>query len=343
MTAIPRNYRSRLSAALWLILLALLAGALSGCAAGTVQVIPTARPTDTPTPSPAPTSTPDPDAPTATPTITPTLPGGATATPLLGPTRTPSGDETRPPPAANPNAPRIEFFTSDKITAAPGEEVTLFWSTRGATRTVIYQLNRSGERERLWNVGTDGTQRVSTRLRDRGQVDFLLVATHGSLETEQRLSIPLACPVEWFFEPSPAECPDVEAVETFLIEQPFERGRMLYIGSRNQVYALFNDGFEPAWVARENRYDPAIHPEREEAFVPPPDRYQPVGRLGFAWRSDVIRNRLGLALQPELAYDGFVQVYTLPNGTEILYISSRDATVLQLLPRGESWQIITIP
>ncbi len=321
----------------------LLAVVLSGCAAGAVQVVPTARPTDTPTPTDAPTQTPDPNAPTTTPTVTPTLPGGATATPLLGPTRTPSGEETQPPPVANPNAPRIEFFTSDKTTAAPGEELTLFWSTRGATRTVIYQLSRSGERERLWNVGTDGTQTVSTRPRDRGQVDFLLIASQGSQEVEQRLSIPLACPVAWFFEPPPAECPDTEAVETFLIEQPFERGRMVYIGSQNQVYALFNDGFEPAWIARENRYDPAIHPEREEAFVPPPDRYQPVGRLGFAWRSDVIRNRLGLALQPELAYDGFVQVFTQPNGTEILYISSLDATVLQLLPRGESWQIITIP
>ena len=341
--AILSSNQSKWVFCLWLAMILLLAAVLSGCAAGAVQVIPTARPSDTPTPTDSPTSTPDPDAPTATPTITPTLPGGATATPLLGPTRTPSGEETQPPPAVNPNAPRIEFFTSDKTTAAPGEELTLFWSTRGATRTVIYQLDRSGQRERLWNVGTDGTQRVTTRLRDRGQVDFLLVATQGSQETEQRLSIPLACPVEWFFEPPPAECPDTAAVETFLIEQPFERGRMVYISSQNQVYALFNDGFEPAWIARENRYDPAIHPEREEAFVPPPDRYQPIGRLGFAWRSDTVRNRLGLALQPELAYDGFVQVFTQPNGTEILYISSLDSTVLQLLPRGESWQIITIP
>lgn len=119
---------------------------------------------------------------------------------------------------------------------------------------------------------------------------------------------------------------------------------MVYIQQNNTVYALFNDGFDPAWVAFENRYDPAIHPESEESFVPPPGLYQPIGKLGFVWRGrDLVRNRLGLAAQPEVVYEGSLQTATTPDGGENLYFSSGDGSVLQLLPDGEAWQIITPP
>ena len=70
--------------------------------------------------------------------------------------------------------------------------------------------------------------------------------------------------------------------------------------------------------------------------------YQPVKELGFIWRgNDVIRNRLGLAVQPEFASLGFIQSFVTAEGDTTLYISSADGGVLQLLPGGDVWQIIT--
>ncbi len=242
----------------------------------------------------------------------------------------------------NPNAPRIEFFTTDSIAVAPGSPVTLFWSTRGVEQAHIYRLNRNGERGQVWRVDPAGTQLISTNQRDRGQVDFLLVVGEGVQQTEQILSVPLACPIEWFFSPAPDACPDEEAEETFIIEQQFERGRMVYIEDENTVYALFNDGREPAWITFDNRYDPEVHPESEENFVPPAGFYQPIAILGFLWRgNDTVRNRLGLGTNAETRFEGFTQQATVNGDT--LYISSIGGTVLQLLAGGDVWQIITLP
>jgi hypothetical protein len=253
--------------------------------------------------------------------------------------------EPTDPFSLNPNAPRIEFFTSDASAVAPGSTVTLYWSTRGARDAVIYQIVR-GVRNRVWNVGPDGSLPVTTSRSDRGTADFVLRVGEGTQFVEQNLSIPLACPDVWFFQPSPEACPTSPAQETQLIEEPFERGRMVYIGSTDQVYALFNDGLAPAWLVVQNRFDPATDPEQDEAFAAaiPPGYYQPLRRLGFVWRgNDTVRNRLGLAIQPEASYTGFAQSSVTPDGTQTLYISSSDGTVLQLLPQGDAWQIITSP
>lgn len=318
----------------------------SACGAAAVPVIPTAQPTPTVTYTPTLTRTPGMG---ATPTVAPTRPamtitGGPSPTPLFGPTSTAAAFEptsTRPP---NPNDPRIEFFTSDVLAAAPGEEITLFWSTRGASGATIYRLDDDGLRSQLWNVPPDGRLTVQTRRRDRDVVNFILSVGEGSRQVEQLLSLPLSCPDAWFFAPPPEACPDRIPVETTIIEQEFERGRMIYLFETDRIYALFNDGFEPAWVAFENRFDPTIHPDSEPGFTPPENFVQPIRRLGFVWRgSDLVRNRLGLGLAPEVSYDGFIQAATTAEGAENLFVSSFNGQVLQLVPGGDSWQIITPP
>lgn len=318
---------------------------ISACAPAARQVIPTARPTTTATPTDAPTRTPARDVtPTAPPTAIAAAPtGGPSPTPLFGPTRTAVSllpTETR---VFNPNAPRIEFFTSNVLSVVPGESINLFWSTRGTNSAVIYRLDRTGARSQLWNVAADGSLSVPTRRSERGAVEFVLAVGEGASRAEQTLTVPLACPDVWFFQPPPEACPTGPAQETRLIEEPFERGRMVYIEATNMVYALFNDGFEPNWIAFENRYDPAVHPESEASFQPPPGFHQPLRRLGFVWRgNDVARNRLGLATQPEFTYDGFFQA-AISGADETLYATSADGTVIQLLPGGSQWQIITPP
>lgn len=325
---------------------ALLLALLTGCGAAAVPVIPTDPPTITPTFTPSPSRTPGVGAtPTATTPPPPaTVTGGPSPTSLFGATSTPAAGQATATRVVNPNAPRIEYFTSDAAATAPGSSVNLFWSTRGAAGATIYRLDASGARSQLWNVPPDGSLAIPTRRSDRGQVDFILRVGDGPLAAEQALAIALACPDPWFFSPPPDACPTAPAAETQLVEAPFERGRMLYIEARDRVYALFNDGSQPAWLSVQNRYNPAVHPESEESFVPPPGLYQPIAALGFVWRgSDTTRNRLGLALQPEMRYVGNVQAAPADAGSETLYVSSADGAVLQLLPGGASWQIITPP
>jgi hypothetical protein len=319
---------------------------LTGCAATTSQIIPTARPSPTPTLTAAPTDTPDRAATlTAAPSATDIQPtAGPSPTSLFGPTRTPLPGA---PTATNPpdlNAPRIEYFSSDSDAVAPGGTLTLFWSTQNVDRAVIYRLDRAGERTEVINVNPAGNYTYQTRRADRGEINFVLIAEEQEAAVQQRLTVPLACPIAWFFGPPPTECPNDEAVETTITEQTFERGRMIYIAATNQIYVLFNDENDPAWIQFDNRYDPAIHPESLENFPGGPGTFQPIAELGFVWRgNDTVRNRLGLGTTAAEAFDGFLQDATLVDGNDALYISSTNATVLELLPRGGAWQLITAP
>ncbi|HVU13913.1 MAG TPA: hypothetical protein VHD90_21695, partial [Phototrophicaceae bacterium] len=269
-------------------MLALLLLLISACGATAVEIVPTARPTAAPTFTAVPSRTPDHDAtPTITPSPVPQTPtGGPSPTSLFGPAPTSQNSAaavTQDVVSLNPNAPKIEFFTSDSAAVAPGTTVTLYWSTRGARDAVIYQLVR-GVRNRLWNVGPDGSLPVQTNKNDRGSVDFVLSVGEGTAYVEQTLSIPLACPNTWFFQPPPVSCPTAPPQNTQLVEEPFERGRMVYDTVSNQVYALFNDGSTPAWLVLPNKYDPATDPDSDPNFSPPPGMYQPLRELGFVWR-----------------------------------------------------------
>jgi hypothetical protein len=315
---------------------------LTACGASVKQVIPTERPTATTTPTPSATYTPGV---AASPTLNPIrLTAGPSPTSIFGPTSTRVASLATATRVVNPNAPRIEFFTTDALSVAPGDPVNLYWSVRGARGAVIYRLDASGSRGNLWNVPPDGRLSVNTSRRDRGEVRFLLSVGEGDLLAEQTLSIPLQCPDPWFFQPAPDACPAAPSEPTSLTEESFERGRMVYVESRNRVYVLFNDGRAPAWISFENRYNPATAPELEESFVPPPGFVQPARVLGFVWRgSDVVRNRLGLGLEAEKTFDGFIQTVRTASDAEDLYISSADGSVLLLLPGGDTWQIITAP
>ncbi len=327
-----------------LLVCALVLLVASACGAAAVPVIPTERPTDTATATPSRTRTPGVDStPTPTSTLPPMTPtGGPSPTSLLGPTRASAvSTATRAP---NPNAPRIEFFTSDVLAVAPGDNLTLFWSTRNVTGATIYRVEADGARTQRWIVPPDGSLVVPTRRSDRDQVEFVLTVGDDGQQQEQAMILPMSCPDAWFFPSGPETCPQGPPIETRLVEQLFERGRMVYVDATSRVYALFNDGLEPAWVAFDNRYDPAVHPESEPSFVPPPGYVQPIRHLGFVWRgNDAVRNRLGLGIAPEASYDGFAQVALAAGSAESVYLSSADASVLQLIPEGGAWQIITPP
>lgn len=324
------------------VLLILILFAISGCEAGTQQIIPTRQPTVTRTPLPSPSPTIDRIS-TATPTET-RLPatGGPSPTPLFAASPTPRRvTPSATPVVSNPNAPRIEFFTSDVLSVPPGGDVTLYWSVRGVDSAVIYRLGEDDVRENVWNVPPDSSLTVSTRSDDKIELRFLLVISQGSFYREEKLNIPIECIYEWFYSPSPEECPDEGAQESNIIDQHFERGRMLFVEGENRVYVLYNDGNEPAWQSFTNQYDPEVHPER--ADMAPPGGIEPIRELGLIWRSNErVRNRLGLGSSDPQTFVGFSQEAT-PRGSRNadLFISSADGNVLQLVSGGNVWQIIS--
>lgn len=321
----------------------MLIAVLLGCAPLAQPVIPTDIPTQEPTvtPSISPT-TGAVNIPTLTPGLVSQNTGGPTATPLLGATRTPAPDDfptpTRP---FDPNAPRIDFFTSDVLAVAPGEDLTLFWSTRNVDAAVIYRLERDGTRSQVYNVVPDGNLTITTSASQRGTLRYALAIGEGADYTEDVLVIPLECPDEWFFIPAPPDCADDEAVSTQIIDMSMERGRMLYIEELDRVYALFNDGLadRPAWLSFVNQYNPEIHAARDENA--PPEWIQPLNELGYVWRTnDDVRNRLGLGLSDAFVFEGLIQTSSV-SGQEILYISGANGVILQIDPGGDVWQIIT--
>lgn len=226
--------------------------------------------------------------------------------------------------------------------------MTLFWSTRNVERAVIYRLDENGQRTLAYNIGPDGRQSIRVGANERGNLNFVLIVGEGAQQVQQTVSLPITCPIVWFFAPAPEACPSAEAKSSSIVEQTFERGRMIYLSENNRIYALFNDGRTPAWVDFASLYDPAIHPERDESFeisLAGTGLVQPVGRLGFVWRgNDTVRTRLGVGSSPETSYEGFVQRAPARNGTsnsENVYLTSSTGTVIQLLPGGTAWQIIT--
>lgn len=319
---------------------------LSACEAAAVVVVPTDPPTETATFTPSPTRTPGNN---TTPTLRPTLvaanaTSGPSPTPLFGATRTPLPNEiatvTR---VFNPNAPRIEFFTSDQLTVEPGAIVTLFWSARNVDTALIYRLDEDGERTQVYNnLPPDGSLQVDTRSSERGQLEFILAVGEEATYQEIPLTLPLSCPVEWFFSPSPEACPDEAPLATRLVDQSMQRGRMVFVAETDTIYALFNDGTQPAWSSFDNRYDPTVHEDRDPNI--PPDFIQPLRELGFLWRTQsTVRNRLGRGAADAIEYEGFVQATTLRGGQTINYVMGANGVVLVIFPGTDEWQIIGAP
>ncbi len=326
---------------IYLSLLALII--LSACEPAVMQVIPTDPPTETATFTPSPTRTPGRNASPTRATARPLQPGQPTPTGLFGATRTPLPQDF--PTATrifNSNAPRIEFFTSDPLAVEPGATVTLFWSSRGVNSAVIYRLEPDGTRAEVYNVGPDGNLPIDTARSDRGVLRFQLAIGEGTNYSEDVLTIPLQCPVEWFFAPPPSDCASTAPIETRIIDQQMERGRMIYIEETETVYALFNDGQQPTWTSFRNRYDPAIHAARE--VDAPPEWIQPVDELGYVWRTDNdVRVRLGLGQAEGIDVNGFIQSAPAGRDRETLYISGANGVVVQIPPGNQSWQVIGAP
>lgn len=274
----------------------------------------TSAPT-TPTPGPSPTH---PLAPTQSP-----LPATLTATSV--PTRAGLS---------------IEYFTTDSASVRPGDNVRLFWSTRGATRARIYRLDAAGERIWRWDVNPSGDLTVTTRGADRDVARFLLEVEGGGTTVEQTLLIPLSCPETWFFDPAPDSCPVAPPQLSLQAEQTFERGRMVWVQALDRIYVIFEDGRLPTWAQFPDNFEEG-EPDRDETLVPPPGLEQPIRGFGLVWRTNQrVRDRLGWATTPEVSFEGMYQADSAEPSVATMYLRLRDGAILALDAFNEQWEVL---
>ena len=147
----------------------------------------------------------------------------------------------------------------------------------------------------------------------------------------------IPCPDRWFFTPRPEYCPMGPYVIGPTLMQQFERGFMIWFGTQRTIFVAFQPAAKPRWQQFADKYADGI-PESDPALVPPNGLIQPVRALGFLWRSTPrLRQRLGWATSPEIAYQGVLQIDILGNR----YVQGAAREVYQLSGDLTNWQVIS--
>jgi hypothetical protein len=234
----------------------------------------------------------------------------------------------------------VEYFTTDAETVRPGDNVTLFWSIRGASTAQIYRVNAQNERIWRWDVNTAGKITVATRPEDRDVARFLLVGQGRGAEVEQPLLIPVECSEVWFFDPPPETCPAAPPQLSPQAEQTFEHGRMIWVAAQDRIYVVFEDGLRPTWAQYPDEFTEG-DPDLDESLVAPPGLQQPVRGFGLIWRSNPrVRDRLGWATTPEVAFEGMFQADSIEPSVATLYLRARDGSIIALDALNDEWAIL---
>lgn len=151
---------------------------------------------------------------------------------------------------------------------------------------------------------------------------------------------PRVCDSTWFFiQPRPDNCPRNPPNASQGVYQEFERGYMLWVGSQDAIYVMFNDGQVPRWRAYRDFFEEGM-PEVSGDYLnaPSPALWQPRRGFGLLWRNDAnIRGRVGWATQ-EWEQPFSVQVQTAQDGT--LFMNTPVGTLFSLFPNGNNWQVL---
>ncbi|MEO1645900.1 MAG: hypothetical protein AAFR67_11975 [Chloroflexota bacterium] len=148
------------------------------------------------------------------------------------------------------------------------------------------------------------------------------------------------CDTNWFFiEPRPESCPLNPPTASNGVYQAFERGYMVWVGSLDAIYVLYNDQNQPRWEVYRDFFEEG---NASMAYLDADPRevgtnlWSPRRGFGLLWEQDLdIQNRIGAATQQwEQPYSVQVQ---LSNDNSI-FISTPDSYVLGLIPAGVNWQ-----
>ncbi len=239
-----------------------------------------------------------------------------------------------------PPGPRILYFRADKDLPYPGDTVELSWASTDAVSATLYHLLPTGQFGTFWAVEPTGSKVYEIPSETRNYELFaLFVRDEQGRSTSATLSVELACPDEWFFDPAPDECPSGPAEIGPGAEQLFEQGIMLWVESQDYIYVLYADGGVGAWDAFPDAWEPG-DPISDTNIIPPEGYYQPVRGFGLVWREALnVRDRLGWAIEPEEDYETAYQRTARWKYNEF-FIQATDGGVWHLHPEGSDWSFI---
>ncbi len=167
----------------------------------------------------------------------------------------------------------------------------------------------------------------------------------GAVTDGASVQAELICETAWFFPNPPRECPQ-PAASGPMAAQRFEHGLMIWgkaaWGGRDTVFILYDSG-SPAWDIQTDSWTASL-PESDPAITPPAGRYQPVRGFGKVWREgyvspiQVVRDRLGWAIEPEYSLGvGSVQCDTASYVT--CYLTGPNHQIHVFQPERSAWSV----
>jgi hypothetical protein len=243
----------------------------------------------------------------------------------------------------------IESFTVDVEELETGKRLTFTWETTGATEALLVV----GTARRFipwWTVPPNGTHTVvlaETFYRDpKASLTAYDEAGNG---ISDEVTIVWPCEHEYFFTLAPDECPLYEALYTAAAEQPFERGRMIWLEEirgedvliEKAIVVLYDDGL---WKQFEDTWTPD-QPETDPEIVPPTGLHQPIRGFGKLWRENTeVRERIGWGVAREFGYEATWQEQIQESVPAVVYIRTLDYRVIRVDGWGMgsgAWRFVT--
>ena len=289
-------------------------------------------------------SPPGPAAPASTDTPTPTDMPSPAPTVTLTPTPEPGrpAPEGGTPFATSQPVGLIRSFEALPAQIDPGDPITLTWSAQGDWAT-LYRLSALNTLAESWEVPLAGARTFETDLNVRNTVRYVLFVGRGALTESAMATVVVRCPVGWFFDNPPEDCPQSAAQVGSGAAQRFEHGRMIWLATERHIYVLFSDGGSPSYSIYSDPWEPGM-PESDPSITPPEGYVAPVRGFGMVWRGEGgampdVRERLGWALEPEQGYDGgAVQCDSAPK-YNTCYLGGSGGEVIVLEPERSGWYV----
>ena len=149
--------------------------------------------------------------------------------------------------------------------------------------------------------------------------------------------LPQLCDSLWFFlDPQPSGCPRSAPASGPGVFQRFQNGYMIWAGTQDAIYVMYNDLANPQWQVFRDIFDDGMQEDDPEFNNPPaPDTWQPRRGFGMLWRgNEDIRNRIGWAID-ELEEPFDIKTQIAGDGT--LFFSDPTGSVFGLIPNGVGW------
>jgi hypothetical protein len=137
-------------------------------------------------------------------------------------------------------------------------------------------------------------------------------------------------------------CPEKQAEQINLVEQPFEHGRMIWDSSTMQIYVLMETA---TWRAFDDTFKDGKDPEYDQTLPPPPK--QPSRGFGKVWREQLggSQSAIGWALERERGLVGWRQRFSfgLLVWTDTSLSGIQGAGTAYLLYDDGTWQAFSAP